>query len=202
MAHVSATEQIAGAMLSASHNPFPDNGIKLFAPGGRKLPDDVEERIEAELRALLGTAPAGPSAAEVGRIGRRPQDVEEYVDHLVGAVEGRRLDGLRLVLDCANGAAHRLAPQVMERLGATVSVIHAEPDGTNINEGCGATHPGSLQEAVVAAGADAGLAFDGDADRLIAVDHLGNIVDGDHVIAICTLDLQARGVLRTTAPSS
>ena len=131
----------------------------------------------------------------MGRIGRRPQDVAEYVEHVVAAVEGRRLDGLRVVLDCANGAAHRLAPVVMERLGATVTVIHAEPDGTNINEGCGTTHPASLQEAVVAAGADAGLAFDGDADRLIAVDHLGNVVDGDHVIAICTLDLQARGLL-------
>lgn len=196
VAHVSATEQIAGAMISASHNPYPDNGIKLFAPGGRKLPDDVEERIEVELRALQGVALTGPSAAGVGRIGRRPQEVEEYADHLVAAAEGRRLDGLHLVLDCANGAAHRLAPLVFERLGATVERINAEPDGTNINDGCGATHPASLQEAVTEADADAGLAFDGDADRLIAVDHLGNVVDGDRIIAICTLDLQARGRLR------
>jgi phosphoglucosamine mutase len=195
VAHVAATEAIAGAMISASHNVYSDNGIKLFAPGGRKLPDDVEERIEAELRALLGQAPSGPSGAAVGRVGRRSQEVEDYVEHLVGALDGRRLAGLRVVLDCANGAAHRLAPLTFERLGASVKVIHAEPDGTNINDHCGATHPGDLQEAVLQAGADLGLAFDGDADRLIAVDHTGAVVDGDHIIAICALDQRARGRL-------
>ena len=122
--------------------------------------------------------------------------MEDYVEHLVGALDGRRLDGLRVVLDCANGAAHRLAPLTFERLGAAVTVIHAEPDGTNINDHCGATHPGDLQEAVRRGGADLGLAFDGDADRLIAVDHTGAVVDGDHIIAICALDRRARGRLR------
>jgi phosphoglucosamine mutase len=196
VAHVAAAEAIAGAMISASHNVYSDNGIKLFAPGGRKLPDDVEERIEAELRALLGQTPSGPSGAAVGRVGRRSQEVEDYVVHLVDALDGRRLDGLRVVLDCANGAAHRLAPLTFERLGASVTVIHAEPDGTNINDHCGATHPGDLQEAVRGGKADLGLAFDGDADRLIAVDHTGTVVDGDHIIAICALDHRARGRLR------
>ncbi len=195
VAHVAATEGIAGAMISASHNPYQDNGIKLFAPGGRKLADEVEERIEAELRALV-PGRAGPTGAAVGRIRRRPQDVEEYVEHLVDALEGRRLDGARIVLDCANGAAHRLATQVFNGLGAELTVLHADPDGTNINEACGATHPGHLQEVVRASGAEMGLAFDGDADRLIAVDHTGAVVDGDHIIAVTALDMRARGRLR------
>jgi phosphoglucosamine mutase len=195
VAHVAATEGIAGAMISASHNAFSDNGIKLFAPGGRKLPDEVEERIESELRALLSSASPGVGGAEVGRIGRRSQEVEDYVGHLVGALDGRTLGAMRVVLDCANGAAHRLAPLVFGQLDAVVTAIHAEPDGTNINDRCGATHPGDLQRAVLAAGADLGLAFDGDADRLIAVDHTGAIVDGDHVIAIAALDQKSRGRL-------
>ncbi len=199
VAHVAAAEAIAGAMISASHNVYSDNGIKLFAPGGRKLPDDVEERIEAELRALLGQSPSGrsvhlvqPSVGWGG--GRRRWRTTSSTSS--APLDGRRLDGLRVVLDCANGAAHRLAPLTFERLGAVVSVIHAEPDGTNINDHCGATHPGDLQEAVRLGGADLGLAFDGDADRLIAVDHTGAVVDGDHIIAICALDHRARGRLR------
>jgi phosphoglucosamine mutase len=196
VAHTAAVEGIAGAMISASHNPYPDNGIKLFAAGGRKLPDDVEERIEAELAASTSSAATAPRGDRVGRIQRGPQDVVHYLDHLVDALDGRHLDGLRIVLDCANGAAYQLAPQLFARLGAQVAVLHAEPDGTNINDRCGATHPASLQEAIRAGAGDLGLAFDGDADRLIAVDHTGAVVDGDHIIAICTLDLKARDRLR------
>jgi phosphoglucosamine mutase len=177
-----------GAVISASHNPFYDNGIKLFAPGGTKLADDVEARIEAEMGALP------TPVAEAGEIhGRR--DASSYIDHLVSALAGRRLDQLRLVVDAANGAASHIAGEVFTAAGATVEVIHATPDGRNINEACGATSPASLQQAVIASGADAGIALDGDADRLIAVDELGHLVDGDHVIAILAKDLDARGEL-------
>jgi phosphoglucosamine mutase len=180
-----------GAMVSASHNPYGDNGIKLFGRGGRKLADDVEERIEAELDA--GGAVSAPTE------GGLPDVVDvtgHYVDHVLGFLEGRRLDGLRVVLDTANGAAHLLAPAVLRAAGADVEVIADRPDGRNINDGCGATVPSRVAEAVRAAGADVGVALDGDADRLIAVDHDGNVVDGDHVIAITALDLRAKGELR------
>ncbi len=196
VAFTSQTEDVAGAMISASHNLFADNGIKVFAPGGRKLPDDVEEGIETELERVVAGAIAGPSGEGVGSIVDRPDPVGEYVDHLLDAVEGRRLTGIRLVLDCANGAASSVAPLVFERLGAEVTVINDRPDGCNINDRCGATHPETLRLAVVDAGADAGLAFDGDADRLIAVDHTGTVVDGDHILAICARDLRDRGLLR------
>ena len=178
-----------GAVISASHNPFYDNGIKLFAPGGTKLTDDVEARIEAEMGALP------QPTAEAGEVhGRR--DASLYVNHLVDALAGRRLDRLRLVVDAANGAASHIVAEVFSATGAEVEVIHAAPDGRNINEGCGATSPTSLQHMVMSSGADAGIALDGDADRLIAVDEAGNLVDGDHVIAILAKDLDARGELR------
>jgi phosphoglucosamine mutase len=187
----------AGAMISASHNPYPDNGIKLFAPGGRKLTDDEEERLEAVLDGVLtSSAPRElPTGAGVGTVTHATARVEEYVAHVVASVGAGAFDGLELVVDCANGAAHELAPIVLRRLGAAVTAIHAEPDGTNINERCGSTHPADLQAAVVAAGADAGLAFDGDADRVIAVDADGQVVDGDQLIAICALDRRDRGLL-------
>ena len=178
-----------GAVISASHNPFYDNGIKLFAPGGTKLADDVEARIETEMGALP------QPTAEAGEVhGRR--DASLYVNHLLAALAGRRLDRLRLVVDAANGAASHIVSEVFSATGAEVEVIHATPDGRNINEGCGATAPSSLQHMVIASGADAGIALDGDADRLIAVDESGNLVDGDHVIAILAKDLDARGELR------
>ncbi len=195
VAYVASVEGVSGAMLSASHNPFSDNGIKLFARGGRKLPDDVEAKIEAELRSVVAQPATGPAGAAVGHIGRGPQEVEAYAAHLVAAIEGRSLHGLHVVLDCANGAAYELAPRAFERAGARVEVIHADPDGTNINAECGATHPEGLRAAVPATGADLGLAFDGDADRLIAVDHTGAVVDGDHVIAISAVDFRDRGRL-------
>jgi phosphoglucosamine mutase len=132
----------------------------------------------------------------VGTLGGDIEVVTRYVDHVVASVEGRRLDGLRVALDCGNGAAWEVAPDVLRRLGATVEVIHASPDGTNINSGCGSTDPASLREAVVRTGADLGVALDGDADRVVAVDHRGEVVDGDHVLALCAIDLRDRGLLR------
>jgi phosphoglucosamine mutase len=196
VAFISEADGVVGAMISASHNQFADNGIKLFAPGGLKLPDDVEVAVEAALEAVLAGSAAGPAGEDVGEVSDRPGAAERYVEHLTGILSGHRLDGLRLVLDCANGAASEVAPAAFQRLGADVIVINDHPDGCNINDRCGATHPESLRLAVVAEGADAGLAFDGDADRLIAVDHTGAVVDGDHVIAVCARDLHDRGALR------
>jgi len=177
-----------GAVISASHNPYYDNGIKLFAPGGTKLPDDIEARIEASLADLP------PPAGEPGMVhGRR--DASFYIEHLVGSLDGRRLDGLQVVVDAANGAASHIVSDVFEAAGAVVDVIHAAPNGRNINDGCGATAPAALQRAVLEKGAHAGIALDGDADRLIAVDDRGNLVDGDHIIAILARDLDARGRL-------
>jgi phosphoglucosamine mutase len=208
LAWLSATRELPAAVISASHNPFSDNGVKLFAAGGTKLPDPVERALEAELGRLIGDPAGSPvavprSAADVkpvvggsvGRIDADPAAVDDYGDHLVGSLEGRRLDGVRCVLDCASGAASRVAPSVLERLGADVRVIADAPDGTNINDGCGSTHPEGLQRAVVEAGAHVGLAFDGDADRMLAVDHTGSLVDGDHLMALFAADLQERGLL-------
>jgi phosphoglucosamine mutase len=186
----SARDGAMGAVVSASHNPFHDNGIKLFAPGGTKLADDVEERIEAELHAL------GRPAGSPGRVVEAPAVDDAYIDHLLAVLGGRPLDGLRVVVDAANGAASRVAGPALRAAGADVTVINAEPDGTNINDRCGATSPAALAAAVTAAGADVGLALDGDGDRLIAVDECGRIVDGDHVIAICARDLHERDELR------
>ena len=191
---------VAGAVVSASHNPFPDNGVKLFEPGGRKLGVDAERRLEAEVAALLGGPGAGarpaPTGAGVGPIAADRAVVARYVDHLLSSLEGRRLEGLKVVVDCGNGAAFEMAPQVLRGLGAGVEVINDEPDGTNINSGCGSTDLTGLQEAVRAAGADAGIAFDGDADRVLAVDNQGEVVDGDRILALCAGDLHQRGRLR------
>ena len=198
-AYLSHMRDCPAAVLSASHNPFPDNGIKFFARGGRKLTDEIEERFEAELDAILAGSRPPPQVegAAVGTV--RPEKLgEEYAAHLLTVLEGRRLDGLRVVIDCGNGAATVTAPWVLTQLGAKVDnlAIGAQPDGTNINAGCGSTDPGPLQAEVVATGAVAGLAFDGDADRLVAVDERGGLVDGDHILAVAALDLRARGLLR------
>jgi len=181
-----------GAVVSASHNPYTDNGIKLFARGGVKLPDAVERRIEHEL-ATVGDVPL-PSIC--GRVDDAGADDDAYIAHVLGFLEGIRLDDLRLVLDAANGAAHRIGPEVLRATGAEVIVVAAEPDGRNINDRCGATAPSLVAGAVREHGADVGIALDGDADRLIAVDHTGNVVDGDHIIAITAKDLHGRGELR------
>lgn len=187
------------AMITASHNTFADNGVKLFAVGGRKLSDEVERSIEHELRALAAGMPSGPDGRGVGVASELRDALDEYVDHVVAVLGDRRLGGLRVVVDCANGAAFRAAPRVLRELGAHVEVLHAAPNGANINDGCGSTDPSDLQRAVVAVGADAGLAFDGDADRLIAVDEDGDVVDGDQILAIAAFDLQERGLLRHDA---
>jgi phosphoglucosamine mutase len=179
-----------GVVISASHNPMPDNGIKFLARGGHKLEDAVEEQIEE----LLGSAWDAPVGAAVGRVRPYERPIEEYVGHLLGTLD-RRLTGLKVVVDCANGAASIAAPMALERAGAEVVVIHAEPDGLNINEGCGSTHLGPLQAAVVAHGADAGIALDGDADRCLAVDHEGQTVDGDQLLAILGIGLAEAGLL-------
>jgi phosphoglucosamine mutase len=195
VAYVAKRWDAAAAVISASHNLFADNGIKLFARGGRKLPDDVEELIEAVL-ADVDRPLSGYDGDRIGVVTPNSDGVVDYADHLVALMADEGLDGLRVVLDCANGAASTMAGSVFERAGAEVLVINDQPDGCNINDRCGTTHPERLRLEVVEAGADVGLAFDGDADRLIAVDHMGAVVDGDHILAICAEDLHARDLLR------
>jgi phosphoglucosamine mutase len=198
VAAVAQARGMPGAMISASHNPFADNGIKLFSLHGTKLPTQVEAEVEAELEAVWADpdrAPQRPTGHGVGLVLADPSGIELYDEHLEATTEGRRLDGLRIVLDCANGAASEIAPTVFAELGARVTTLHDKPDGTNINDGCGSTDPSALALAVVEHQANLGLAFDGDADRVIAVDHTGTIVDGDVLLALFALDLSARGRL-------
>ncbi|MDN5766425.1 MAG: phosphoglucosamine mutase [Humibacillus sp.] len=180
-----------GAMLSASHNPMPDNGIKFFARGGHKLADDLEDRIESRLRDDW----ARPTGSAVGRISRLVDGADRYVSHLVSVLPNR-LGGLHVVIDAANGAASVVAPRAFEEAGARVTLIGADPDGNNINDNCGSTHIEGLQRAVVEAGADFGIALDGDADRCLAVDADGILVDGDQIMAILALALKETGRLR------
>ncbi|MHB8665220.1 MAG: phosphoglucosamine mutase [Acidimicrobiales bacterium] len=191
VAYLSQRDKVPAAVVSASHNPWTDNGIKLLAAGGRKLGDEAEVAIAA----LMGRAPT----TAPGSIRHHDDPTSGYAEHLVSSLEGRRLDGMHVVVDCANGAASAVAPQVLRSLGAELVVLCADPDGTNINAGCGSTHPELLQATVVSEGAAAGLAFDGDADRVIAVDENGALVDGDHIIAMCAADLRRRGRLRGDA---
>ncbi|MDE0803980.1 MAG: phosphoglucosamine mutase [Acidimicrobiales bacterium] len=197
VAHASAAHGIVGAMISASHNPYPDNGIKLFAAGGTKLSDATEESLERELEAMLsGDDRSGaerPDGDGVGDVDVADEALEAaYVDSLWNVTEGRSFDGLHVVLDCAHGAASWLAPDVVRATGATVTVAHADPDGININTDAGSTAPQVMAKIVRSAGADVGLALDGDADRLVAVDADGRVVDGDHLIAILAIDRKER----------
>jgi phosphoglucosamine mutase len=180
-----------GVVISASHNPAPDNGIKFFAVGGTKLPDEVEDRIEA----ALGEKKLAPTGVEVGRIRRFADAEDRYVVHLLSTLP-HRLDGIHVVLDCAHGAAAGISPEVFTDAGAKVTVIGADPDGYNINDGVGSTHLEVLAAAVLEHGADVGIAHDGDADRCLAVDHRGRIVDGDQIMAIIALSMKERGLLR------
>lgn len=179
-----------GVMISASHNPAPDNGIKFFAYGGTKLPDEVEDRIEEH----LGIEKLLPIGGDVGRIRRFADAEDRYVVHLLGTLPNR-LDGLHVVIDCANGAASAISPEAFTDAGARVTVIGNEPDGLNINDGVGSTHLDVLAKAVVEHGADVGIAHDGDADRCLAIDAEGNIVDGDQIMAILAIAMKERGAL-------
>ena len=179
-----------GVMLSASHNPMPDNGIKFFARGGHKLADEIEDQIEQR----LGEPWDRPTGADVGRVHVDPDAATAYVDHLLGTIDVD-LSGLRVVVDCANGAASKVSPEALRRAGADVVAIHASPDGWNINDGCGSTHVDALATAVIENSADVGIAHDGDADRCLAVAADGSIIDGDHILAILATSLRDGGRL-------
>ncbi|MER5208464.1 phosphoglucosamine mutase [Streptomyces sp. NPDC002825] len=185
-----------GVMLSASHNAMPDNGIKFFARGGHKLADELEDKIEAVYEEHRTGAPwERPTGAGVGRVRDFGEGFETYVAHLLSVLPNR-LDGLKIVLDEAHGAAAHVSPEAFARAGAQVVTIGAEPDGLNINDGCGSTHLDLLKAAVVEHGADLGIAHDGDADRCLAVDASGNEVDGDQILAVLALAMREAGTLR------
>lgn len=179
-----------GVMISASHNPMPDNGIKFFARGGHKLDDAIEEQIESR----LSEGWSRPTGDGVGRVNEFGDATSEYVEHLLSCTPNR-LNGLRVVVDCGNGAASQASPRAMRRMGAEVLAIHSSPDGYNINEGCGSTHLADLRTAVVEHGFDVGIAHDGDADRCLAVDAHGEVVDGDQIMAILAVSMRDRAVL-------
>ena len=191
-AWVAAERTVPAAVISASHNPWHDNGIKFFAVGGRKLSDDVERALEAEIDRVVAQRGAEPVLPII------PDDasdaVQQWCDAIV-ALGGESHDGSRIVVDCANGAASVVGPTVLARLGIECEVLSAAPDGRNINAACGSTHPDDLRRRVVESGAALGLAFDGDADRLLAVDETGELVDGDQLLAMFAHDLRARGAL-------
>ncbi|MGB9886134.1 MAG: phosphoglucosamine mutase [Moorellales bacterium] len=183
----------AGVVISASHNPVADNGIKIFGPDGYKLPDPVEEEIEALVQRNAEGIPY-PIGEEVGRSLNREEEIERYLEHVLKTVRVR-LGGLRIVVDCANGAASSTTPRVLRELGAEVICLNHRPDGININANCGSLYPQGLQRAVREHGAHLGLAHDGDADRVIAVDEKGRVVDGDGILLSCALHLKMRGEL-------
>lgn len=187
---------VSGVVISASHNPYEDNGIKFFGNNGKKLSDDVEEEIENAM-AEWETLPR-PCPAEIGVTLQDGTMRDEYLRTLIDMMD-ISLKGLRIVLDCANGAAYEIAPKLFSELGADVCVIHHEPDGVNINLDCGSTHPAHLSQKTKEYGADAGLAFDGDCDRVMMCDENGDIVDGDKMMAICAVYMRKRHVLNPTA---
>ena len=183
-------QAMAGVVISASHNPYDDNGIKFFGPTGQKLSDQEELAIEALLEGDLSDIPT-PKGADLGRVHEYSEGAAHYVSFIKERVDGD-FNGLRVVVDCANGAASKIAPQLLQDMGAEVMAIYHSPNGININDGCGSTHLEALQHAVVEEGADLGLAYDGDADRLLAVDHRGQQVDGDQLLAIFAMYLKAQ----------
>ncbi|MER7201276.1 phosphoglucosamine mutase [Streptomyces sp. CB01635] len=185
-----------GVMLSASHNAMPDNGIKFFARGGHKLADELEDRIEQVYEQHRTGAPWDrPTGAGVGRVNSYDAGFDQYVAHLIGVLPNR-LDGLRVVLDEAHGAAAKVSPEAFTQAGAQIVTIGADPDGLNINDGCGSTHLDLLKAAVIKHGADLGIAHDGDADRCLAVDHTGAEIDGDQILAVLALSMREHGALR------
>ena len=196
LARLGAMQDAPAAMISASHNPFADNGIKVFAPGGLKLADSVEQRLEQELQLVLGgTNEPSRTGLEVGRAARLAKGHTWYGEQLVEQLGGRTLDGINVVLDLANGAATSMALDAFGDAGADVEVINDRPNGSNINEHCGSTFPAGLQKAVIEQEARVGLAFDGDADRVLAVDETGSLIDGDHLLAMLAIDRKESGTL-------
>ena len=188
VAHAAAVDGIAGAVVSGSHNPWTDNGVKLFAAGGHKLDDAAQVELQASWDETPGLDASGRAMPE-------PVSDDRWAEAVASSVDAGALVGLALVVDCAHGAMSTVAPVVLERLGAEVTVLNATPDGRNINHLCGSMHPEGLQQAVVDAGADAGLAFDGDGDRVVAVGADGALLDGDHLLAASGIDLHERGLL-------
>lgn len=206
IAFAARQHNVVAIAITASHNLYQDNGIKIFGAGGRKLSDDEQQRIEHEMSLRDGatgnvesnmapSAIVGAASSTTNSVAR-PELLQEYCDWLVASVRHGALENLHIALDCANGAFSMLAPEVFSKLGATVTTMNATPDGRNINLRCGATHPEPLSEVVKSVGAHFGVAFDGDGDRLIAVDELGRIVDGDHLLAISALQMKQQGTLR------
>ena len=194
---VTAHKADAGIMISASHNPCEYNGIKIFASTGYTLPDAEEAKIEAIVLDNAEKIPV-PTGGEVGRVTVKADAIDEYVEHVASTV-GVKLDGLRIALDCANGSASATAEKLFTRLGADFDIFHSRPDGVNINDDCGSTHIGGLREIVKKGGYDAGFAFDGDADRCLAVDNNGELVDGDYILALTAEDMMAHGTLKGNA---
>ncbi len=186
----------AGVVISASHNPARDNGIKFFHSSGFKLPDQLEQEMESLI--AKDVSEVRPDGDAVGRVNIARDAEEEYLSYLL-SIACPDLTGMKIVVDCANGAVYRLAPMLLQRLGAEISVLNADPDGLNINCECGSTHTEALQQAVLDEGADLGLAFDGDADRFLAVDERGRLIDGDFIMAICALQLKNQGLLKGNA---
>ena len=207
IAFVAARRGDPAAIVSASHNAWSDNGVKVIGADGRKLPDGAEDRIEAELEALVADVASGPWMSGSDEVANGaalsfdgdPEAGDAYVEHLLSTLDGRTLEGLDLVLDCAYGAGFELGPRALRAAGARVHVLHARPDGRNINRDCGSTHPEALQAEVVRTGAHLGLALDGDGDRVLAVDERGELVDGDQIMTMCAIDMHARGELRNDA---
>jgi phosphoglucosamine mutase len=197
IAFLAARAGVPASIVSASHNPWTDNGVKVIGADGCKLPEEAEAAIEAELRAIVDAGE--PTPAVDASVEGLANAGDEYVAHLLTSLGEHRLDGLSVVLDCANGAAFELAPRAFRDAGASVVVLHATPDGRNINADCGSTYPETLQRAVREQRADVGLAFDGDADRVIAVDEQGEIIDGDQMMTMLALDFHERGRLRHDA---
>ncbi|MGE5404004.1 MAG: phosphoglucosamine mutase [Candidatus Saccharibacteria bacterium] len=189
-------EATCGVVISASHNPMQDNGIKFFGSSGNKLPDEVEEEIENIMLANLDAA-GRPEGADIGRVYDIESAERNYIDYLINCYKpSQNLEGMTIVVDCANGAAFNVAPQMWRELGATVIPIFNKPNGININDRCGSTHPEALRKAVVEHKANVGIAHDGDADRLIAVDERGNVIDGDQIMVVCGLHMQRTGRLQ------
>ncbi len=194
---VTAHNADAGIMISASHNPCEYNGIKIFASTGYKLPDAMEAKIEAIVLDNAEEIPV-PTGGEIGRVTVKDDTVDEYIEHVASSIDVK-LDGLRIALDCANGSASATAEKLFTRLGADFDIFCSQPDGVNINENCGSTHIGRLQKIVREGGYDAGFAFDGDADRCLAVDNNGDLVDGDYILALMAEDMKQRGALKGNA---